>query len=358
MSFELKDYGWTEALDETMSGRLDDGARLARVVSEARGSYGLQTEEGRLDARAMGGLRHRAEGDSMLPCVGDWVTWRRGENDDMAVIESVLPRFSKLSRKVAGSRAVEQVVAANVDCVLLVMGLDGDYSPRRLERFLVMAWESGARPVVVLNKRDLCRDVEERLDEIGNIAAGVPVLALSAKEGELSDLDDLLVSGETVVVVGSSGVGKSTLINGLLGEERLATAEVREGDDRGRHTTTSRSLVVLPSGALLIDSPGIRELQLWDSAAGLEDVFDDIGQLAQACRFRDCRHDGEPGCVVVKAIEDGELDGARLRSLRGLEQEARELERRRDVRASREADRRLGKLYRNVLTEKKKTREH
>ena len=317
MGFELKDYGWTEALGESFSDCLEDGARLARVVSEARGSYGLQTEEGPLDGRATGALRHRADSDSVLPCVGDWVTWTWGENDDTVLIDTVLPRFSKLSRKVSGARAVEQVVAANVDCVLLVMGLDGDYSPRRLERFLVMAWESGARPVVVLNKKDLCRDVEERLDEIHDIAAGVPVLAVSAKKGDLSGLDDLLVPGETVVVVGSSGVGKSTLINCLLGEERMATAGVRVGDDRGRHTTTSRSLVALPSGALLIDNPGIRELQLWDSAAGLQDAFDDIVQLAQACRFRDCRHDGEPGCVVEKAIEDGELDREVSESLMG-----------------------------------------
>jgi ribosome biogenesis GTPase len=274
----------------------------------------------------------------------------------MAVAEEVLERRNQLSRKVAGARSVEQVVAANVDLVLLVMGLDGDYNLRRLERLLAMAEESGARAAVVLNKADLCGDLDARLDETRSLCGGRPVVALAALDGELDALELLLEPGDTVALVGSSGVGKSTLINRLRGGDELRTREVREHDSRGKHTTTHRELFQLPNGALIIDNPGIREIQLWQSDGALGAVFDEIEQLSADCRFADCTHDTEPGCAVRAAIDGGRLDRSRLDNLRRLEAEADALERRKSARAQREHERKLHKFYRSVQKEKRNRR--
>ena len=256
------------------------------------------------------------------------------------MIDAVLPRRTRLSRKVAGTRSDEQVVAANVDTVFLVMGLDGDFNLRRLERFLVMVSESGAAPAVLLNKTDVATTLAERRAEVEGAAPGVPVLLLSARSGDgLAALAPHLRPAETVALVGSSGVGKSTLINRLAGEERMATREVRAGDDRGRHATSHRELVRLPGGALLIDNPGVRELAPWSvggsDSRGLGETFDDVVALAADCRFRDCRHQGEPGCTVAATIADGRLSAKRWRSYQGLARELRHLEIRQDEGAQR-----------------------
>jgi ribosome biogenesis GTPase len=304
-------------------GRVSAGhGRLCRVV----------TELGDFLAEPLGRLRHddAAEGP---PVTGDWVVVRPLDGD-RAVVLAVLPRRTAFCRKAAGSETAEQVLAANVDTALLVMGLDADYSPRRLERYLVLAWESGARPVVLLNKTDLCDDLDSRVREIEGVAADAPVLAVCALTGQGTEvLAAELQPGLTAALLGSSGAGKSTLVNRLLGADVRKTAEVRASDGTGRHTTTSRELIPLPSGALLVDTPGLRELQLWASEDALDAVFEDVSALASRCRFRDCRHEAEPGCAVRQAAEAGALSPDRLESHAKLQRELRYLELRRDQQA-------------------------
>ena len=244
---------------------------------------------------------------------------RQGDGD--AVIEATLPRRSKFSRKAAGDLTEEQIIAANIDVVFLVSGLDHDFNPRRIERYLVTAWDGGARPVILLNKADLVADDQARfVGEVEAIAAGTPVHLVSTRTRQGLELfDQYLSAGVTGAFLGSSGVGKSTLINALLGEDRQRTKEVREKDQRGRHTTTHRELLMLPSGGLLIDTPGMREMQLWEG--NVEETFGDIETLAEGCQFRDCRHDREPNCAVRAAVEAGTLPAGRLESFQKLQQE-------------------------------------
>jgi ribosome biogenesis GTPase len=297
-------------------------------------------------AEVSGRLRHRAAGPHDFPAVGDWVLLLVRPEEGWATIQGILPRRSRFSRKVPGSATEEQVVAANVDSVFLVAGLDGDFSPRRLERALVLAWESGARPVVVLNKADLGAG-EERRREAAAAAPGVPIHVVSARSGEgLGALDTYLVPGQTVALLGSSGVGKSTLVNRLLGGGLQPTAEVRVGDDRGRHTTAFRELLVLPGGGMIVDTPGLREIQLWGGEEGLGQAFPDVGDLAAACRFRDCRHEGEPGCAVLEALAEGRLAAERLASYRKLAAEQRQFALRHDQRLRQAEKRRWRSIHR------------
>ncbi len=355
----LQAYGWTPLFAQHMEPYARDGFDAGRVILEQRGLYRLYTAGGEVEAVLAGRLRHHAEGSEDLPAVGDWVvTAPRSPQDDMALIHVVLPRRSKLSRKVAGARTREQLVAANVDVVFLVMGLDGDFSPRRMERLLIMAWESGGRPVAVLNKADLADAAEARRQEVEEVAPEVPVLLVSCVEDRgLDEIRSFIADGETIALVGSSGVGKSTLINRLCGHELLRTGAVRSRDDRGQHTTTHRQLVRLPSGGLLVDNPGIRELQLWTSEEGFESAFDDVEALARQCRFRDCTHAGEPGCAVGAAVAEGALAPERLESWRGLEREMRYLERRQDEQAQRAEQKKWGRIYRAVQARKKNARQ-
>jgi ribosome biogenesis GTPase len=296
-----------------------------RVASAIRERFVVWTEAGEVDAAIGGRLRHSA---SAWPAVGDWVALR----EDAPVIEHVFERSTVLSRKQPGRALDEQVLAANIDVLFIVSGLDRDFNPRRLERYLVVARQSGARPVILLNKADLAglygihlADMTERLQ----LWSGAPVLTVSALSGGgLDQLAGLLASGETAAMIGSSGVGKSTILNRLLNQHRQATAEVRSGDDRGRHTTTTRSMFVMPGGWLLIDMPGLREIQLWAAPEHLDAGFDDVRELAAGCRFRDCTHTAEPGC----AVRASGIDQGRLQNYQKMQRELDYLDRKADKR--------------------------
>lgn len=327
---DLASLGWSDEFARAFEPLAAEGLVPARVGAEHQHVYALLTAEGECLARVTGRLRYEASGRADFPAVGDWVAARIG-CDAQATIHAILPRRSRFSRKTAGDEAEEQVVAANVDTVFLVMGLDGDFNPRRLERYLTVAWDSGAAPVVLLSKADLSDDPDARRRDIE--ALGAPTHLVSAKTGlGLEAIGAYLKPGRTVALLGSSGVGKSTLVNRLLGEERLRTREVRASDDRGRHTTSTRQLLALPGGALVIDTPGMRELQLWDSAGGLGATFADIEELGAGCRFGDCGHAREPGCAVRAAIAEGRLEPARLESYHKLQKELVALATRQDRR--------------------------
>lgn len=319
---------------------------VARIAAEHRGSYEVWAPSGAGPAQLAGRLR-ADEADA--PGVGDWVVLRDlPAPDGTTVIDRVLERRTVFTRGAAGREAREQVVAANVDLVFVVCGLDEDFNLRRIERYLARIWASGAQPAVILNKADLCDDVAARVAEVEGRAVGVPIQVTSAARSEGIDAVRAgILPGMTVALVGSSGAGKSTLVNALLGEARMATGEVRDSDGRGRHVTTHRQLVLLPGGGVLLDTPGMRELQLAD-ADGLEAVFGEIAALAARCRYRDCRHDTEPGCAVKEAVGSGELAGERLEHFRKLEREAHANELRRDEHMRRQSERVWGQLHDEV----------
>ena len=335
MAFDLKELGWDEQWASVFAPYASDGLVPARVAIEFNYIYRLYAEVGELQAQHTGRLRHEAQSRDQLSAVGDWVAARPNAGEASATIEVVLPRRSKFSRKVAGELTEEQIVAANIDTVFIVMGLDGDYNLRRLERYLLLAYESGASPVVILNKSDVADHLSDDLDEIKGLTVGIPVHAISAKtRSGIEVIEGYLGPGRTGALLGSSGVGKSTLVNALIGEELLKTRDVRAGDSRGRHTTRNRQLILLPAGrGLLVDTPGMRELQLWTQNEGSRETFEDIQELAQGCHFTDCRHRDEPRCAVKQAIADGTLPAERLEGFLKLQDELQSLETRKNVRA-------------------------
>jgi ribosome biogenesis GTPase len=299
------------------------GCVPGRVAVAIRDEYRVYSAGIEYRAEPTGALLYGALSRAELPAVGDWVALRV-IGPDRAIVHAVLPRKTQFSRRAAGTREDEQVVAANVDTALIVCGLDGDFSLRRIERYLTLVHESGADPVLVLNKADICADLDDKLQQANSVARGKPVIPISSMSAEgVAALDPYIEAGKTLVLLGSSGVGKSTLLNRLLGEERLRTGAVRESDSRGRHTTTQRELIVLPRGAILIDTPGMRELQLWANRDSLDQTFDEIAALAVHCRFRDCSHAVEDGCAVREALANGDLDPARWESYRKLQGEIR-----------------------------------
>lgn len=318
----LKELGFDEYFEKYYSDYREKGFSIGRVYVEHRGMYGLYTEEGELMGEVTGKMRYAASCRDAYPAVGDWVIISPPAQNGNATIHAVLPRKSKFSRKAAGAETEEQVVASNFDTVFIVSSLNKNYNLRRIERYLTTAWESGGNPVIILSKADLCTDAEEKIREVQSTAIGVPVYAISSVTGQgIEDLNNYFKEGNTVAVMGSSGVGKSTLINCLAGEAILEVQEAREDDDRGRHTTTFRELVLLPSGGLIIDTPGMRELQLWDGDEGIHEAFEDIETIAAGCRFGDCRHEKEPGCAVKRAIENGTLSLERFESYKKLQRE-------------------------------------
>ncbi len=333
-SHDLTELGWDAAWAAAFAPHAAAGRVPARVAIEFNHIYQVTAASGDVRAEQAGRMRHRASGRHELAAVGDWVAVRMGADGSTGTIEAILPRRSKFSRKVAGELTQEQVVAANIDLAFLVMGLDGDYNPRRIERYLLVTRESGAQPIVLLTKADLVDDAQVSVDEIRALSAGAPVHAISATRDQGLDIVlGYLARGRTGALLGSSGVGKSTLINRLTGTDALKTREVRASDSRGRHATRHRQLIVLPGRGLLIDTPGMRELQMWDIADAVEETFDDIEALAAGCHFTNCRHAGEPRCAVVAAVENGRLAPERLASYLKLQAEIEELAKRKDVRA-------------------------
>ncbi len=330
----LQALGWSSFFQEHW-GKLDVPQCVpARVVAEHKGLYAVASGSGELLAEITGRMRHRAQQRGDLPAAGDWVAVDARPREKRATIHAVLPRRSRFVRKVAGRRVQEQVVAANVDTVFLVSSLNHDLNARRMERYLAQVWESGAAPVILLNKADLCSEAgaAARAAEMESAAMGVPVLRVSATTGQgFAALEPFLLPGRTVALLGSSGVGKSTILNRFLGREAQAVRQIREGDDRGRHTTSTRQLFALPGGALVMDTPGMRELQLWSDGSGLDRAFGDIEELARECRFPNCSHESEPGCAIQAALTGGRLDGERLESWRNLQREQAFLERKRDA---------------------------
>jgi len=335
----LHDLGWDDAFAASLAPY--DNCIPARVSAQHRGEYDVLTERGELRAHVAGRLRHEASSGADLPAVGDWVALRE------TTIHAVLPRRSAFLRKVAWSQTEAQVLAANIDTVFVITGLDEDFSPRRLERYLTLAWESGASPVVVLTKADLCADPLAPLIEAEQVALGVPAHVVSNVTGEgLDELARHLAPAKTIALLGSSGVGKSSLANRLLGAEVQATKELAE-DGTGRHTTTTRQLFRIPGGALLVDTPGLREVQLWDADDGIQEAFADVDELAAECKFKDCAHMREPGCAVQAAIDEGRLPRERLQSYRALQRELKRLAMKQDARLRSEERKKWVKLTRS-----------
>ena len=350
----LSALGWSEDF-ATHLHSLNAPWLPARVGTQQRHRYTLLGNDWIATGEVAGKLRHEAAAPEEFPVVGDWVAAAR--EGDAAVIHAVLPRRTQFVRRMAGPKPLRQVVAANVDVVFLVSGLDHDYNPRRIERYLALAWESGAKPVVELNKYDLCTDVEKVLAEVEALAFGVPVYAMSATSADgLDAITAHVTAGKTAALLGSSGVGKSTIVNALLGTEKQVVHDVRDDDSRGRHTTTHRELVPLPNGGILMDTPGMRELQVSGDGEGLAMVFEDVAAFAAECRFRDCTHTNEPGCGVLAALAEGSLAEDRLASYRKLEREFAYARRRENIQEQLKEKARWKNIHKEIKRIKK-TRE-
>lgn len=352
----IERYGWSDLLAQAFAPHAAQGWFPGRIVVQHRDGYLVVTDQGELRAKAAGRLFNEAT-EADYPAVGDWVALSLNPDERIATVHALLPRHTALVRRAADTLQAPQVIAANIDVAFVVTSLNADLNPRRIERYLAAAWQSGARPVVILTKADLCANVQGETARIAAVAAGCPVIAVSARQG--LGLDTMLAevtAGETSVLIGSSGVGKSTLVNAFLGEDRMAVNAIREADDQGRHTTSHRQLVLLPSGAMILDTPGVREMGLIDADEGLSVVFDDIEALAQDCRFNDCCHASEPGCAVRAALQTGALDPARWAHFQKLGLELAAVEEKADRVARDQERRRLAALQKTYRATKRDNR--
>jgi ribosome biogenesis GTPase len=318
----LSELGWNDSLQNKFNQFIDKDYYAARICAEHKNIYKLYTEFGEILGEISGKFHYNVLEQQDYPAIGDWVLITLRPGEDRAIIHHVLPRKSKFSRKAAGATTQEQIVAANIDTVFLVNSLNQDFNIRRLERYLILAWESGAIPVIILSKSDLCEDIDTKISLIEKLAPGVPIFPISSVLGDgISNLNAYLSPGNTIALLGSSGVGKSTFINYLLGKEVMVVQEISDYKDKGKHTSTHRELFLLPQGGLIIDTPGMREIQLWDGSDGLSETFEDIDKLTKLCRFNNCTHGKEPGCAVRKALNDGTLNESRYISFKKLQKE-------------------------------------
>ncbi|MBQ60578.1 MAG: ribosome small subunit-dependent GTPase A [Gammaproteobacteria bacterium] len=347
---ELIELGWNDFFQQQIKEQ-EESLLPARVYRQDLGRYHLFSSQGELTGILPGRVLQHASSKAQLPTVGDWVLTAPADEKDLSpvVIERTLDRLSKFSRKEAGDKVEEQVVAANIDTVFIVSGLDDNFNINRLERYLFLTRSSGVTPVIVLNKADLCTDLETRVLALESVAMGTSIHTVSAQAGDgMDELLDYVQPGQTVALLGSSGVGKSTIINALLGYARFDTGDVREDDSKGRHTTTFREMCKLASGGLIIDTPGMREIQIWTDESSLAISFADIDEYAIQCRFSDCQHNSEPDCAVQAAISGGELDSLRLESFRKFDRELTHLAEKQDAGARAENKKERKKFARTI----------
>jgi len=349
MEYTLKELGWNSTYNKYITKNNLQDIVPGRISNQNGKHYKVITKEGEQSAILSNSYLRSMNNRSDIPAVGDWVGLKINKEINMCHIQLLLPRKNKLSRKVAGKKSEEQIIASNIDIVFIFTSVDQDFNIRRLERYLSMVYEINAQPIIILNKIDTCKNLDEYTEETKTIFKNIPVIPISAKTGDnIRNIRKYIKSGKTIVLIGSSGVGKSTLINQLLGYSRQAVGEIRDSDGKGRHITSSREMIILPEGGIIIDNPGIRELQLWSSGEGISITFQDIEELSIFCKFRDCRHELEPGCAVKKAVEDGKLSIKRLDSYKKLMREYKYSQLRRNIYEQRKKDKELGKMYRQV----------
>jgi ribosome biogenesis GTPase len=343
----LKNFGWNSSYDTYLKDKNKKDLIFGRVIKQNGKHYKIISENGEENAILPNSFFKKTENKSEIPAVGDWVGLKKNIGLKILHIDFVLPRKNQLSRKVAGKKSEEQIIASNIDLVFIITSADQDFNVRRFERYLSMVYEINAKPVIILNKIDKINDLDKYLKETEFLSKKVPILSISAKTGlNIDDLEKYIKPGKTIVLIGSSGVGKSTLINYLLGFSRQSVGEIRKTDGKGRHITTSRELIILPNGGMLIDNPGIREIQLWTSGKGISKTFEDIEEISRNCKFKNCLHEQEPECAVKRAVEKGQISIDRLNSFKKLIREQEYSELRRNIYEKRKKDRQLGKMYR------------
>ncbi|MEE9553349.1 MAG: ribosome small subunit-dependent GTPase A [candidate division Zixibacteria bacterium] len=355
----LIDLGWNDHLEQHFDKNKDDSLIPARIAVQQKDRYVIFCETGEFQAEVSGKFRYETSSKADFPTIGDWVAIAHTEDETSAVIHRILPRKSKFSRKavMGGGETDEQVLSANIDMAFIVAGLDGEYNLRRLERYVAVTWDSDASPVIILNKSDLCEELDQVVSEVESTIIGVPVHPVSAVSNDgLDRIREYFGKGITISFLGSSGVGKSTLINSLLGHDRQKTGDVRDYDKKGRHTTTYRELIILPEGGVLIDTPGMREIEMWGDEDGLSKAFDDIEELASGCRFGDCKHENEPGCVIQEALSAGELDKGRYKNYLKMHREIERLEIRK-IGKQAHTERLRGKKFASMVKEMKRLKD-
>lgn len=350
----LRDLGWNAYFENEFQSLQSKELKPGRVSRVNKQSCNLITDAGEFVGEVSGKFHFNAEQASDYPAVGDWVAARILQDEGKALIEFVLKRKNKFSRKEAGAKTVEQIIAANIDYLFCMSSLNQDINLRRIERYLTLALENEVVPIIILTKSDLCDDVDAKISEVKSIGGNTPVHAISAlsKTG-LSDLSQYLMSNRTVALTGSSGVGKSTFINSFLGSEKMNVSSISLYKDKGRHTTSYRELIVLPEGGLIIDTPGMRELQMWEGSMGVSETFQDVEKYIGQCRFSDCKHDTEPGCAIKDAIERGEFDHDRFKNYLKLQREIRFFEKRNDMKHVLAEKKKWKKITANVRRNKK-----